>query len=154
MDLNQSELNQTRSDSENSLEEEDEPPIDFKSSSQIRFESLLLKRFAKGCLLISFVLFIGQIIVSSTTWGRRLDQQKSSILTGFCFSFLLFFTWLSIMSIFSDSLPQKIKHLNHYFHLHVCASFCSVCGGVTLQRFIPLIAPEASASQNVTNKSC
>ena len=108
MDLNQSELNQNQSDSENSLEEEDEPPIDFKSSAQIRFESVLLKRFAKGCLLISFVLFIGQIIVASTTWHR----QESSILNGFCFSFLLFFTWLSIMSIFSDSLPQKIKVLH------------------------------------------
>ena len=110
-ELNQSELNQNHSDSENSLEEEGELPIDFKSSAQIRFQSLLLKRFAKGCLLISFVLFIGQIIVSLTTWSRELEQQKSSILTGFCFSFLLFFTWLSIMSIFSDSLPQKIKVL-------------------------------------------
>ena len=36
-------------------------------------------------------------------------------------------------------------HLNHYFHLHVCPSFClSVCTSVTLQRFIPLIAPDAS----------
>ena len=31
-------------------------------------------------------------------------------------------------------------YLNHYFHLHVCVS---VCPCVTLQRFIPLIAPEA-----------
>jgi len=103
-------LNQNQSDSHDQIEEEeDEPPIDFKSSAQIKFESVLLKRFARSCLFISFVLFIGQIIVASTTCCRELDRQKSSIITGFGLSFLLFLTWLSIVSMFKDSVPEKLK---------------------------------------------
>ena len=121
MDLNQTELNQNESDSEKSIEEEDEPPIDFKSSAQIRFESLLLKRFARACLLLSIILFIGQIVVVSTTsdyfdydcYSSNLTSQKSSIITGFCLSFLLFFTWVSIMSMFSDSQPKTIKVIKY-----------------------------------------
>ena len=113
MDLNQTELNQNESGSENSIEEEDEPPLDFKSYAQIRFESLMLARFAKACLLMSFVLFIGQIVVVSTTWYPDLIRQQSSILTGFCFSFLLFFTWVSIMSMFPDSLPKTIQVIQY-----------------------------------------
>ena len=35
-----------------------------------------------------------------------------------------------------------VAHLNYYIHLHVCPSMCPAAL-VTLQRFIPLIAPEA-----------
>ena len=38
----------------------------------------------------------------------------SSILTGLCLSILLFLTWLSIMSIFDNSVPQKIKVSGNY----------------------------------------
>ena len=108
MDLNQAELAKTHSDSEDQLEEEDDSPLDFKSTAQIRFESHLLKRFAKSCLFISLVLFIGQIVLSTTS-PHCYYEQRSSILTGFCLSILLFLTWLSIMSMFDNSLPQKIK---------------------------------------------
>ena len=109
MDLNKAESNQNLSESENSIEEEDEPPIDFKSSAQIRFESLLLKRFANGCLLISLILVISLSAILSDTHYPHLQQQKSSILTGYCFSFLLLLTWFSITSMFTDSLPRTIK---------------------------------------------
>ena len=109
MDLNNAELAENHSDStEDQLEEEDDFPLDFKSTAQIRFESHLLKRFAKACLLISLVLFIGHIVVLTSHHYSPCDQQ-SSILTGFCLSILLFLTWGSIMAMFDNSLPQKIK---------------------------------------------
>ena len=41
-------------------------------------------------------------------------------------------------------LDLILRYLNYYFHLHVCPSTCTpAASGVTLQRFIPLIAPEA-----------
>ena len=39
------------------------------------------------------------------------------------------------------NLQNKAFHLNYYFQLHVCASMCTA--SVTLQRYIPLIAPES-----------
>ena len=55
------------------------------------------------------------------------------------------------ISNFFQEMPTELRivrrflnftlNLNHYFHLHVCPSMCSY---VTLQRFIPLIDPDAS----------
>ena len=51
---------------------------------------------------------------------------------------------------FKKSADTYMQHLNHYFHLHVCASIRRSFGVrrpfVTLQHFIPLVAPEASVS--------
>jgi len=50
---------------------------------------------------------------------------------------------LLICHTFSEYIFRNSENLNHYFHLHVCASICSFVTSVTLQRFIPLIASEA-----------
>jgi len=146
MDLNQSDLYETQSDSENQIEEEDEPPIDFKSSAQIRFESLLLKRFANACLLLSIVLFIGHIISASTTCCRPLDHQISSILSGFVFSFLLFFTWLCIASMFKDSLPETLK--NYLITNITNSSFCGMVINIKQVDSSNLIEEEGEQSEN------
>ena len=61
------------------------------------------------------------------------------------FSLCLLSPWIWLDGVlntdFNEELKTKINvYLNHYFRLHVCPSMC-MC--VTLQRFIPLIAPEA-----------
>ena len=39
---------------------------------------------------------------------RTIERKQSSIITGFCLSFLLFLTWMSIESMFSKSTLQTI----------------------------------------------
>ena len=51
--------------------------------------------------------------------------------------------WLGIPRTLASANDVTRYHLNYYFHLQICASFRSY---VTLQRFIPLIAPEAPTS--------
>ena len=44
-----------------SLEQDEEDRITFKTSDQLKFETLIL-RFGKVCLLCSSLLFVGQIV--------------------------------------------------------------------------------------------
>ena len=52
--------------------------------------------------------------------------------------------YFQVITCSLQSKVKKVDHINlkHYFHIHVCASTCPY-GGVTLQCFITLIAPEA-----------
>jgi len=95
MDLNQPELHQNQTNSENSLEEEDEPSIDFQSQTRMLHEKLLL-RIGNCCLGLSIFLFLAQIINASVRW----HLSGSSVITGFGFSILLFIFWACIDSVY------------------------------------------------------
>ena len=104
MILKKAESNKKLSESINSMEEK----IESKISAYIRSESILTQRFANGCLIISLMLFISQSVISAYANHHDLMGQISLILTGYCFSFLLFYTWLSVTSIFTDSIPKAV----------------------------------------------
>ena len=72
-----------------SLEQEDGSTINFKTSDQLKLESLIL-RISKVCLLCSALLFIGQIVSASI----RFHPNNSSIVTGFIISLLLVFIFV------------------------------------------------------------
>ena len=102
MILKKAESNKKLSESMNSMEEK----IEFRLTAYSRSESILTQRFANGCLLVSLILFISQSVISAFANHHDLMGQISSILIGYCFSFLLFYTWLSVTSIFTDSIPN------------------------------------------------
>ena len=84
-----------------SLEQEDGSTINFKTSDQLKLESLIL-RISKVCLLCSALLFIGQIVSASI----RFHPNNSSLVTGFVISLLLFLVWLSIHTVYGESSDQ------------------------------------------------
>ena len=53
-----------------SLEQEDGSTINFKTSDQLKLESLIL-RISKVCLICSALLFIGQIVSSSISLEKH-----------------------------------------------------------------------------------
>ena len=65
------------------------------STPQISFESLL-HRLGNCCLILSAILFLGQIIIVSTVW----HLSGSSVINGFGFSILLFMSWGCIHSVY------------------------------------------------------
>ena len=59
-------------------QDEEEDRITFKTSDQLKFETLIL-RFGKVCLLCSSLLFVGQIISAAV----KRHPDASPLVTGF-----------------------------------------------------------------------
>ena len=71
------------------------------TTSQILLESLL-HRIGNCCLILSAILFLGQIINASVVW----DLEASSVLTGFGFSVFLFMSWACIDSVYGKGASE------------------------------------------------
>ena len=78
-----------------SLEQDEEDRITFKTSDQLKFETLIL-RFGKVCLLCSSLLFVGQIVSAAV---KRHPGAKFLVFVSSCsvktreFSFLSLYTF-------------------------------------------------------------
>ena len=70
-------------------------------TSQISLESLL-HRIGNCCLILSIILFLGQIINSAIEW----DLATSSVITGFGFSIFLFMSWACIDSVYGKGASE------------------------------------------------
>ena len=78
------------------IQEQLDTPTERKiSTSEISFE-LLLHRLGNCCLILSAILFLGQIIIVSTVW----HLSGSAVINGFGFSILLFMSWGCIHSVY------------------------------------------------------
>jgi len=93
-------------------------PIENIVTSQILLETLLC-RIGNCCLVLSVVLFLGQIINASVEW----DLAASSVITGFGFSILLFMSWACIDSVYGkgaseDRLKWCQQQISFRFKVH------------------------------------
>ena len=101
-------INIKPSDSKNLLEdggkpnvEKDDVPKENIVTSQILLESLL-RRIGNCCLILSVILFLGQIINAAIEW----DLAISSVITGFGFSIFLFMSWACIDSVYGKGASE------------------------------------------------
>ena len=88
-----------------SLEQDEEDRITFKTSDQLKFETLIL-RFGKVCLLCSSLLFVGQIVSAAV----RRHPETSPLVTGFILSLLLFLVWLCIDKTYGETNGESTNH--------------------------------------------
>ena len=83
----------------------DEQKIDIPKenivTSQIMLESIL-HRIGNCCLILSVLLFLGQVINSA----MEGDLAISSVITGFGFSCFLFMSWACIDSVYGKGASE------------------------------------------------
>ena len=85
------------------------------STPQISFESLL-HRLGSCCLILSTILFLGQIIIVSTVW----HLSGSSVINGFGFSILLFMSWGCIHSVYGKGATNvRFIPINFFANLQI-----------------------------------